>query len=447
VAQSVPSTPIVEFYDSLDERGVGREKRLACAAKFVVNPASLAKKFGASVRALEDYLPNPEGFYRSRPHYAVGDKRRSSTIDLALRIRYAGGLTPTQGTPGSAPVDLPAGVSVVSADQLGAAYLDREVVPGRTTGGVAHGGTAVRLDLLLRNATDRTPVVAEIKRTSDLDPAQPDRKPATDKDPFSALVQALAATAQLASPPQYARLARWGQAVTRDGRDYPEPADIARVAVPLFDIYLVLHNRPTGTYLKELGEETARLSGLLLAQPAVARHVRRIACMVTHLDGEQLLSKVEWAYERTTPGTARVEGAFAAYFRPFAITLPGAAALELLPGSMNARGWSIRWRWHADGSLEFRAGHRMTNESWHTITPDGRITDHPVPSEFFVVGPDEKRAETEYRAAWRAHHDAVEESGMSFDASMARQFTRDDDHYAWKPDGGDWTRGALAPRH
>jgi hypothetical protein len=141
-----------------------------------------------------------------------------------------------------------------------------------------------------------------------------------------------------------------------------------------------------------------------------------------------------------------VEEAFADYFRPFAITLPGAAALGLLPGSLNARGWSIRWRWHADGSLEFRAGDRMTNERWRTITLDGRITDHPVPSEFFVVGPEEKRAEADYAAAWRAHHAAVEQSGLEFDVTMPRCFL-DDDDYAWKPDGGDWTRSALAPRH
>jgi hypothetical protein len=44
------------------------------------------------------------------------------------------------------------------------------------------------------------------------------------------------------------------------------------------------------------------------------------------------------------PRTAPVEEVFADYFPPFAIPLPGLAALELLPGSLTARGWSIRWR-------------------------------------------------------------------------------------------------------
>jgi hypothetical protein len=60
---------------------------------------------------MEDWLPNRQGFYDSRQHHAVGDKRRSSTIDLALRIRDAGGLTPTRPAQGSAPLDPPAGVS------------------------------------------------------------------------------------------------------------------------------------------------------------------------------------------------------------------------------------------------------------------------------------------------------------------------------------------------
>jgi hypothetical protein len=324
-------------------------------------------------------------------------------------------------------------------------YLDRELVPTRTTGGATHEGTAICLDLLLRNAADRTPVVAEIKRTSDLDLARPELKPATDKDPFAALVQALACTAQLATPPQYERLAFWGRAVARDGKDNPAPAVIPRVAVPSFDIYLVLHNRPTGTHLTELGEETARLSGLLLAQPAVARHVRRIACLITRLEEDRLLSEVDWAYKRTTPRTAAVEAGFAWYFRRWAITLPGAAALGLLPGSLSARGWSIRWRWHPDGSLEFRAVNRMTNERWHILTPDGRLADRPMPPEFFLVGEDESRAAADYASAERAHRAAVDESGLTFEPPPKR-FWGDDDHYAWKPDGGDWMRAALARR-
>ena len=43
------------------------------------------------------------------------------------------------------------------------------------------------------------------------------------------------------------------------------------------------------------------------------------------------------------PRTAPAEEVVADYFHPFAITLPGLAALELPPGPLTARGWSIRW--------------------------------------------------------------------------------------------------------
>src|SRR5262249_49078525 len=54
-------------------------------------------------------------------------------------------------------------------------------------------GRALKVDLLLANRQDRTPVLAEVKR-------------GRDKDPFSGLVQLLAYIAHLATPSQYGRL-------------------------------------------------------------------------------------------------------------------------------------------------------------------------------------------------------------------------------------------------
>lgn len=53
-----------------------------------------------------------------------------------------------------------------------------------------------------------------------------------------------------------------------------------------------------GTHLPELGVEAERLAALLLAQPAVARHVRRIACVLTKLAPGKLNAEVLWAYQR-----------------------------------------------------------------------------------------------------------------------------------------------------
>ncbi len=45
----------------------------------------------------------------------------------------------------------------VTADRLACAYLNREFVATRTTGGASHPGTAVRLDLLLCNTLTAPP--------------------------------------------------------------------------------------------------------------------------------------------------------------------------------------------------------------------------------------------------------------------------------------------------
>jgi hypothetical protein len=297
----VPSTPIIRLYDELHQRGISRHQKLARAQQFVANPGLLAALFRDSVTKMSAYRPASEGYYKSRTHYEVGDVMSSSTTDLALRIRDADGLSPAPC--GEAQLldteSLKApGVTGVPASSLACDFLDRELVATRTTGGVTHEGTAVRLDLLLCNSSDGTPIIAEVKRTSDVNPLKHHYKPATDQDPFSALVQALACAAQLATPAQYARLTRWGRTETRGQKDYPAEANIAACDPPVFDIYVVLHNRPQGTHLPELGAEAERLGALLLAQPSVSHHVRRIACLLTQLDAGQLHAQAQWAYER-----------------------------------------------------------------------------------------------------------------------------------------------------
>jgi hypothetical protein len=298
----VPSTPIVRLYDELHQKGVSREDKLLRAKQFVADPASLGALFHTSVATMATYKPADEGFYKSRTHYEVGDVKASSTTDLALRIRDAGGLQPAQSehNPLLVAETLPAtDVTSVPGSALACAFLDRELVATRTTGGATHEGTAVRLDLLLCNRADRTPIIAEVKRTSDVDPLKEHYEPATDKDPFSALVQALACAAQLATPAQYARLARWGRTLAHGKKDLPAEADIAACDPRVFDVYVVLHNRPQGTHLRRLGEEAERLAALLLAQPSVAHHIRRIACLLTTLVAGELRSEAQWAYERS----------------------------------------------------------------------------------------------------------------------------------------------------
>jgi hypothetical protein len=442
MTQTVPSTPIVELYDELHQRGVSRKDKLARAHAFVTDPALLADRFADSVAALASYLPRDEGFYRTRKHYEVGDVKPTSTAALALQIRDAGGLAPiARFRLPAVPVQRLAelGLHGVPVESLACEYLDRELVATRTTGRVTHSGTAVRLDLLLAT-TDRIPVVAEVKRTSQ---SSGRLVPGTDKDPFSALVQALACAAQLATPAQYARLSRWGRA----GHDErPSPADLSRARPPTFDIYVVLHNRPSGTHLGELGVATEQLAAALLAEPGVARHVRRIAGIVTTVMDGALWAESDWAFERQSPPTEALETAFGEYFEPFDIALPDAAVMGRADGSLYARGWTVRWRWR-DPGLEFRAAHRMTNERWHTISMDGRISDHAVPPEMMVYAPGDDRdaIEAAYRAKWTAHAGAVAAAGMDFELLDSGD-PHTDDRLLWRLDSGATGTVALPPR-
>jgi hypothetical protein len=446
MTQTIPSTPIVELYDELHRPGVSREHKLALARGLVADPAPLIKRFADSVAALTTYSPHDQGFYTSRKHYDVGDVKAASTIDLALRVRDAGGLAPGPPVrPGSVSDERVAelGLRRVSFSSLACEYLDRELVATRTTDGASHSGTAVRLDMLLATA-DRIPVVAEVKRTAD---SRPGRVPATDKDAFSALIQALACTAQLATPAQYARLARWGRA---DGDDHPGGADLGRVQPLTFDVYVILHNRPIGTHLPELSIETERLAVLLLASPDVARHVRRIACLVTTLSNGMLLAETDWAFERQPPHTAALETAFARYFEPWGITLPDAAVLPPTDGSLYARGWTVRWRWR-DTGLEFRAAHRMTNERWNTVSFDGEFSNHSVPPEtmFHKPGDDLDAVQAPYSSKWSVHSDAVTSAGMDFEQWNGPSHARGSDtgeRLLWKLDNGATGNAALPPR-
>src|SRR5215213_2354948 len=81
---------------------------------------------------------------------------------------------------------------------------------------------------------------------------------------------------------------------------------------------------------------------------------------------------------------ASVADSFAAYFRPWALSLPREAVDKRADGTLHARGWAIRWRWLPDGALEFHAAHRMSADRWHTIFPDGRTELGPTPPEGYA---------------------------------------------------------------
>jgi hypothetical protein len=94
---------------------------------------------------------------------------------VVLRLEEQGAVVPTDAPgrlteAGGAP-----GVLAVDADLLACDYVDRELLVQRTTspaewedGRLNRGG--VRLDVVLADAADRTPVVGELKLPGDMDP-------------------------------------------------------------------------------------------------------------------------------------------------------------------------------------------------------------------------------------------------------------------------------------
>jgi len=87
-------------------------------------------------------------------------------------------------------------------------------------------------------------------------------------------------------------------------------------------------------------------------------------------------------------GMTNAPDVFAQTFAAWNIVLPADAVAQRRDGVLRAAGCQIRFRWHLDGSLEYRAGHRMTSERWVMIAPDGAVEHLPVPAEFMVTPPD-----------------------------------------------------------
>jgi hypothetical protein len=173
------------------------------------------------------------------------------------------------------------------APNLGVDYVEREVSVIRTTNRAqwddpeARGsaGRALQPDLLLATRADRTPAIGEIKITK----AGTNQ---TDKDPFAALVQALAGVAHLATESQYERLLKhFPQAQFRPQKG----------SEPELDLYLVaVAHDITITDIEEMTGAVERLGRKLTSDPRVARTLRRIAFVELEVSGGQLRGKLHW---------------------------------------------------------------------------------------------------------------------------------------------------------
>jgi hypothetical protein len=147
-------------------------------------------------------------------------------------------------------------------------YVARELTPmssvarGERVWLTSRPDRRVSLDALLVNADDRTPIVAEIKVGG-------------DENAELALIQALAAAAQLSSGSQLTRL-------YRQFYDFFDEAKPAKV----LDVYVVTARAPERGVRPQLASRAHARAEQLMAHGALSRWIRRIAFIeMTLVDG------------------------------------------------------------------------------------------------------------------------------------------------------------------
>ena len=193
-----------------------QESRLRLADRYLADPSTLINMFRESVSQFREYNNPDESF--------VGEKRSApSTVPVVEQI--------TTGPKAAA--YLARNQRHLSIDNLGEyEYIDREVVPARTTNKKAaamanrfddtnrsRSTTAMKADILLRSLSDNRPTIGEVKVSS---------SGGDDADPVYGLVQSLALASQLVSTKQRVRLnkhypRRPGPAATTPAVRWPLP--------------------------------------------------------------------------------------------------------------------------------------------------------------------------------------------------------------------------------
>lgn len=267
----VPYTPIMRRHHEV--KALSRENRHDLALRLASDPEPLTTEFLDSIAVLSAQYGNVSSFFpKPRLPRAPTVPGISNGTDLAWYLHRQRRL----------PVD--------DDPALGVDWVEYELSVLSTRGGAAFGGPIhggiegdappragrpLRADLVLANAGDQTPVIAEVKI----------RK---DQDPFSALIQVLTYIAHLSTPSQYARL-----------RTHLPVAGFPDVRPPRFDGYLLLHgfDGTAGTWLDDLMTQTRLISEQLTQDRTIATHIRRLACLDVQLRAEQLSATTHWRYD------------------------------------------------------------------------------------------------------------------------------------------------------
>jgi hypothetical protein len=253
-----PVTQLREYYDAL--LALKEEEQTALAEFHVKDPQFLlAHRFRKSVEALESRPVINEPFY---PPSRTDPLSPLTTIGGIKRtIHFAAQLWDRRPR------------TVDGAESLAFRYVDRELFPLRTT--TQDRVDPRRLDLLLANGHDGTPVFAELKIRND--------KPA-----YFALVQVLMFAAELLVSPQRGRLT-----------SHPPAADVVALPEqgPFADVYIIAFESPAaGDNRKRALEATERIAERLVQDEVFSRYVRRVAYVDAFADDDSLVFKKRFAF-------------------------------------------------------------------------------------------------------------------------------------------------------
>jgi hypothetical protein len=284
----IPITAIMCHYHRL--RKMPQAERLVEAQHLVKHPEDLATEFATSVEHFKPYANFTDHFYPSdRTKRAFGGG--TGAKDLVGRMEAQKRVFPVDARARLTEHDGGPTVTAVPAVRLISDYVDWELLVQRTTSPAEwEDGTdnvgGVRLDLLLADAADRTPIVGELKSPGDM-------------DPFFALFQALTCAAHLATPNQYGRM----RAHLHGGK-FPELPGVPRLDVWVVFVYPTARQErqmTRGTKMKGLKAAAESLAPKLLAKDDVSISVRRIAALSVSLDDVgPVIPEVLWAWERTS---------------------------------------------------------------------------------------------------------------------------------------------------
>lgn len=258
----IPQTKLRRFYESLRLFSQYAIHEALAQSLERGSTNKLERLFEASFKHFESYQCSEVAFYDPGYHRDWYEKYQPKPKSFAKCL--VARLTPTDerqnhNVGGCPPLDFTVIDYDLSLRRTPGNALFEDGRHGRTSGS---GG----MDLLLRNKSDHTPIIAEIKAKG-------------DTNMFLALVQCLVYAIELTTPNQLNRL----QHAYNDANDFNDVTEASKC-----DIYIIYQNPIVQDRVPKLLNETLAIANSLFGNPdsAVRQHVRRIAFISAELPKE-----------------------------------------------------------------------------------------------------------------------------------------------------------------